>query len=104
MILVNICNLFNRNKNINKTIVVDEKECLICLRNKDSYNNSPKNLQKLTNHKKCDCDSYFHQKCLEEWYKKQKVCPICLVTIKDNIIRENNTFSPFNSSRAINSI
>ena len=65
----------NENKNEIKTILdaKDEKEiieCSICL----------ENIKKNDKYEKLDCckKSFFHTKCIQEWYKTNKnTCPLC---------------------------
>ena len=54
----------------------DEKECCICL-------------QKLKNNiSKLDCFHLFHDKCINEWRKKNNICPIC----RKNIINISHIY------------
>ena len=51
----------------NPNIIYNNDECIICF-NKFG----PKDLIKLLY-----CKHIFHKKCLDKWFKKKAVCPIC---------------------------
>ena len=53
-------------------------ECIICLESNDT-NNSLIHLN--TYPQQCSCDSYIHAKCLNDWYKYHRICPICRTPI-----------------------
>jgi hypothetical protein len=47
----------------------------------------------------CKCSIFFHESCLNEWYKKNithHICPICRITIKDTDNISFNIIIPFN--------
>jgi hypothetical protein len=63
-----------------------EEQCLICWEFSDDINEI-NNLQSLIIFDStCNCNSYFHNKCLYDWVKRTQSCPIChkFLTIKNN--------------------
>jgi hypothetical protein len=59
-------------------------ECIICLeKNTDEFKIIKLSKALLTNEentklvKKCSCESFIHQYCLDIWVKKGESCPIC---------------------------
>ena len=70
-------------KNINKSIQKVMKEnCLLCLENYDmktKNNNILFDLDESSNEKiLLPCNHIFHQKCISQWFLKEKSCPLCL--------------------------
>lgn len=58
--------------------IKEEKECFICLEISTKYENQPLRLsQKINYFKKCDCDGWVHDDCIEKWYYLNERCPIC---------------------------
>ena len=54
-------------------ITTMEEECFICLENHLLLKlNSQKSY-----YKKCTCDGFVHEACLDQWHDVKPVCPIC---------------------------
>ena len=76
-------------KNINKSIQKVMKEnCLLCLENYDmktKNNNILFDLDESSNEKiLLPCNHIFHQKCISQWFLKEKSCPLCLSEFEIN--------------------
>ena len=70
-------------------------ECIICLEANDT-NNSLIHLN--TYPQQCECDSLIHAKCLNNWYKYHRICPICRTSIDNTstgIVNTNRTYQSF---------
>ena len=87
----------NKNKNIDK---VNRDICLICLRkyeqknyrNNVVTNNSDEEDTNNKNEKiKIPCGHFFHIKCIIDWFKLEKKCPICLTEYElyENELKKN---------------
>ena len=80
---------YNKNKNNYDELkkgkdkeLEDNKECILCLENNNEifYNYKYKNNKYIHN---CECTPDIHYKCfLENYYKKNESCIICLETIE----------------------
>jgi hypothetical protein len=73
-----------------------EEQCLICWEFSENINEI-NNLQSLIIFETtCNCNSYFHNKCLYDWVKQTQSCPICHkpLTIKNQDLKHffNNSF------------
>ena len=70
----------------------DSNDCIFCLEkiNNDTIINY-ENDDKYT--LKCNCRPFIHNSCMEDWIKKNRNCPICLLKISETgeVIRQNNT-------------
>ena len=70
----NMLNVYTIKNSIDK---VQSKTCLICL----------KKIKK--NHKirkiNCDCNQFYHQKCLIKWFECKCSCPICRKVLYEKI-------------------
>lgn len=61
---------------------MENYKCTICFRNIKT-----KSSKILLNEKfvtKCKCKYYYHERCIKNWMKVKKTCPICRKTIFDN--------------------
>ena len=57
-------------------------ECTICLKTIKT-----KKSQTLINKRyftKCNCQYYYHYRCLSNWLKRKNICPICKNRLYDN--------------------
>jgi len=55
-----------------------ENECFICFEVSNKYEKNPSRLSnKIDYFKKCECDGWIHDDCLEKWYLLKETCPIC---------------------------
>ena len=69
--------LNNDNYNFNRIILKDEFEndtCSICLDELYSDENQDEIIQ-------IRCNHMFHKKCLDEWIRQKKTCPLCKVEL-----------------------
>ena len=74
----NLNTIYNNNNNnntemlntINYSIIQHNltEDCVICL---DNYTNNNNNIGTL------QCNHYFHKECIDKWFKRSTVCPIC---------------------------
>jgi hypothetical protein len=56
-------------------------ECLVCLEYEIQNNMMPVSLKDILFIKKCNCDAWIHECCLNDWLKKNYKCPICRIEI-----------------------
>jgi hypothetical protein len=66
-------------------------DCFICFENILCYDFLNLNNNYNNYNKRCNCNGYIHQKCLDKWYLMTKSCPIC----RKPIIKNNNLFNDF---------
>ncbi|GIX63757.1 zinc finger, C3HC4 type (RING finger) domain-containing protein [Babesia caballi] len=70
-----VMSIFKSRKSVRNTISAADRLCPICLMdiaNRENIYVMP-----------CDKRHFFHQKCLEKWFERNSVCPICRVNIAD---------------------
>ena len=63
-----------------------EQQCLICWETSANFDEINQMQLLVTFNKTCQCNSYFHNKCLFNWVVRTESCPIChkKLTIKSN--------------------
>ena len=72
------------NNSYHKKYESTNKECFICLDINDNIYLIQ--LNKMHGYdKKCNCCSWVHEICLNKWYEKKKVCPICREIVSKKI-------------------
>lgn len=61
-----------------ENIIKEENECFICLEVSSKYENKPSRFKnKIQFFKKCKCDGWVHDDCIEKWFYLKEICPIC---------------------------
>ena len=61
--------------------------CFICYETVNEYEWEPIQLNAQLDYiKKCNCNSWIHKNCLNNWYNKSRSCPICRISVNK---REN---------------
>ena len=63
-------------------IIMEEKsnedECFICFEISNQYEKYPSRLNNQLDYiKKCSCDGWVHNICIEKWHNSHETCPIC---------------------------
>jgi hypothetical protein len=62
--------------------------CFICYETANAYEWEPIQLNAQLDYiKKCNCNSWIHKNCLNNWYNKSTSCPICRISISKKITR-----------------
>lgn len=66
----------------------EERECFVCFEIK-AFNEARPIMLKNQNIyvTSCNCDSFIHKKCLQIWFDKNKICPICRIIVRDRMIK-----------------
>ena len=54
-----------------------DKECFICLQDLESGGTTVRLKHHHLYKKRCKCDGYIHESCLEDWLYTTQSCPIC---------------------------
>lgn len=68
-----------------------EQQCLICWETSANYDEINQ-MQLLADfNKTCQCNSYFHNKCLFHWVIRNESCPICHKELTINSISNSNS-------------
>ena len=70
----NYDNLIESKININK-LNEENKTCVIC------YEDFKDNEDAIF----LPCFHFFHTKCIKEWLKKSDICPLCKISVKNNL-------------------
>ena len=68
----------------------NNNECLICL-DYSICNDSVKNMKEFEElYSSCNCNPYFHKRCLMKWINISSSCPICKNNIRFIVLQHNN--------------
>lgn len=60
--------------------------CFICYETTNAYEWEPIQLNlQLDYIKNCNCNSWIHKNCLNNWYNKSTSCPICRISISKKL-------------------
>ncbi len=55
----------------------EEEECFICLQDLESNRTTIRLKHHNLYKKRCKCDGYIHESCLEDWLYINNSCPLC---------------------------
>ncbi len=86
MSFINYCLAKNSKTEQSEDILRDE--CFVCYEFATLCEVSPIRLKNQALYiRECKCDGVIHRRCLEEWYKMNKRCPICRIYVLDRNLR-----------------